>query len=712
MRLRHIFTIYLKELKESLRDRRTLFMMVGLPILLYPILIVGMSRLQENQRAVQDARPSNVAVWGEFPPALATTLKDKAKIDVTPWAAIPPEIRAAFDAAKVSPPSFDARPHDPDEPPKAAGLPDAAWSRAAREVIIDRKVDAILIAWPGAAKSIETGGAGRLTVLFDSVRPESQRAQARIRNALDGYRLDTLEAREKARGLKSGFTTPVMTDTQDVAPQKRRSGMLLGSLLPYLLIMFSVMSGFYAAIDVTAGEKERGTMQTLLCAPLEPIEIISGKFLAVWSISLIGTVVNIVSLAMTFSRINLIPGLATSLPLSSYFVAFLMLMPISLLMNALFLAVGAFAKDFKDGQNYLTPMLMALLVPLSATIMPGIEMNAYLAFTPIINIALLIKGVFLGEWTGEILFLTLLSSFAYAGLALMLASKIFERNNLLLGGHESITSIFDFRRRPGLRPTPGISVFVFSVVLVLAFYGSTSLLRYGIPAMLLVTQWGFFFLPPVLLTWAKGFNWKDTFSLRPLSGRGIVACTLIGLSGWTIGGGLLVRLMPPPESLVKALSKILLFDDKSFALWQVWLLIAITPAICEETLFRGLILSGFRRMGKWPAILATGLVFGLAHSSIYRLLPTLFLGIIFSYAVWRTGSIFAGMLCHALNNGLMATMSHSRDLAQSLGLGGHKFLPWEYIAAGSVVFVLGVLLLTGVRPAARSQSESAADATA
>lgn len=712
MRFRHIITIYLKELKESLRDRRTLFMMVGLPILLYPILIVGMSRLQENQRAVQDARPSNIAVWGEIPASLATSFREKAKLEVAPWAAIPPEVHEAFSATRVTPPGFDARPHDPDEAPEAQTLPDVDWARAAREVILERKVDAILIAWPGSARNIEANGGGRLTVLYDSVRPESQRAQARLRNALEGYRLDTLEAREKARGLAQGFTTPVLADTRDVAPQKRRSGMLLGSLLPYLLIMFSVMSGFYAAIDMTAGEKERGTMQTLLCAPLEPIEIISGKFLAVWSISLIGTVVNIVSLAMTFSRINLIPGLANSVPLSSYFVAFLMLMPISLLMNALFLAVGAFAKDFKDGQNYLTPMLMALLVPLSATIMPGIEMNAYLAFTPIINIALLIKGVFLGEWTGEILFLTLLSSFAYAGLALLLAAKIFERNNLLLGGREALTSIFDFSRRPGLKPTPGISLFVFSVVLVLAFYGSVSLLAYGIPVMLLVTQYGFFFLPPVLLAWAKGFNWRETFSLRPLSGKGILACTLIGLSGWTIGGGLLVRLMPPPESLVKALSKILLFDEKSFALWQVWLLIAITPAICEETLFRGLILSGFRRLGKWPAILATGLLFGLAHSSIYRLLPTLFLGIIFGYAVWRTGSIFAGILCHALNNGLMATMSHSRDLAQNFGLAGQKFLPWEYIAAGSVVFVIGLLLLTGIRTAAHGQSESAADATA
>jgi len=88
-----------------------------------------------------------------------------------------------------------------------------------------------------------------------------------------------------------------------------------------------------------------------------------------------------------------------------------------------------------------------------------------------------------------------------------------------------------------------------------------------------------------------------------------------------------------------------------------------------------------------------------------------FLGIS-SLCRWAYLVDLRGILCHALNNGLMATMSHSRDLAQNFGLAGQKFLPWEYIAAGSVVFVIGLLLLTGIRTAAHDQSASAADATA
>jgi len=218
-----------------------------------------------------------------------------------------------------------------------------------------------------------------------------------------------------------------------------------------------------------------------------------------------------------------------------------------------------------------------------------------------------------------------------------------------------------------------------------------------LPVVLLVTQVGFFLLPALALAWSKGFQWRPTFSLRPLGLAGLAGCILIGVSAWTVGGGLLIRVLPPPESLVKALEKLLVLDDKSAPLWQVWVFIALLPAVCEEMLFRGLILSGFRPMGKWPAIAATGLLFGLAHASIYRLLPTLFLGIVFGWVVWRTGSVLAGMICHMLNNGLMATLAHSREIVRKWGLMDSAYLPWTVIALGSLVMAVGLWLVSRER---------------
>lgn len=701
-----LLVIARKELTEALRDRRTLFMMIALPILLYPLLILGMSRLQEGQQAAQSARNSRVALWGSLTLDVEAAFKRNGRVDLLPWKSAPEGVRAGLEMGQLTPPPSPPLDLSADDlqkkPPK---IPDTAWAKGAQQALLKRDIDAVLILWPGFEEKVDKGELGVASILYDSVRPESGKARDRVSDVLRQYRVELLKQRERQRGLEAGFATGIELQSQNLASEQRRSGMLIGMLLPYMLILFSAMSGFYAAIDMTAGEKERGTMQTLLCAPLLPLEIISGKFIAVWAISLIATLVNIISLAMTFSRVKLIPGLTVSVPPEAYLIAFFLILPVSILVNSMFLAVGAFARDFKDGQNFLTPILMGLLVPLMVTTMPGIELNGYLAFAPIVNIALMMKAVFLNEWRADLIFLVLVSSLTYAMLALTLAGRIFEQNNLLLGGKQSVASIFDFSRRPGARPTAGISMLAFSIALVLAFYASLALEGKSLPLVLLVTQVGFFLAPALLLAWGKGFDLRGSFSLRPMGLAGIAGCVLIGVSAWTVGGGLLIRVLPPPESLVKALEKLLVLDDRSVPLWQVWIFVALLPAVCEEMLFRGLILNGFRSMGKWPAIAATGLLFGLAHASIYRLLPTLFLGIVFGWVVWRTGSVVAGMICHLLNNGLMATLAHSRDLLKSWGLGGTAYLPWSFIVVGSVVMLTGLWLVS------RERSQSS-DATA
>jgi sodium transport system permease protein len=283
-------------------------------------------------------------------------------------------------------------------------------------------------------------------------------------------------------------------------------------------------------------------------------------------------------------------------------------------------------------------------------------------------------------------------------MALVFAAQVFERNNVLLGGKETIGGVLDFSRTPGARPTPGVSLLLFSVVLVIAFYGSLSLTKMSLPAMLLIVQYGFFLLPALALVYAKGYDWRETLALRRLPWRGLLGAVLIGLSAWAVASGILIRLLPPPESLVKALEKILMLDDRTVPIWQVWLLMAVTPALCEETLFRGVILSGFRRLGQWPALLLTGLLFGLAHASIYRLLPTFFLGVLFGYAVWKTGSLWAGVVCHALNNGLMGWLSRSRETIEQFGLTGQKYLPWEYVFAAAAILAAGLWLVRGAKP--------------
>jgi sodium transport system permease protein len=154
--------------------------------------------------------------------------------------------------------------------------------------------------------------------------------------------------------------------------------------------------------------------------------------------------------------------------------------------------------------------------------------------------------------------------------------------------------------------------------------------------------------------------------------------------------GFLLRLVPVPESLARSLGDLLLLGGKPFIV--VFVVFALTPAICEELLFRGLLLSGLRRLGPTAAVVISSLLFGLAHASVYRLLPTAFLGALIGITRLRTRSILPGMIIHALNNGLaLALLYYSPPWAGDLLARGT--LPWSLTLGGAAVFALGLLLL-------------------
>jgi sodium transport system permease protein len=701
MRPRIIWTIFRKEITETLRDRRTLLMMVGLPLLLYPLMIIGLSKLGESQEEAREARISKVGVWGEWPPGLIEALDKSGSLSFEGWAGVSDSLKKALQAGKLKPfPAMTnpgavtkwAKARKPSLQEAEAENPVLAEARA---LISSRKLDGVLVLWPGTISALTEGRLAAITIYFDSVREDSQKARERLVEGLIDFRRDLIQQREQDRGLARGFSTAIEILPRNVAPASRRSGQMMGSLLPFLLIIVSASACLYAAIDLTAGEKERNTLQTLLCAPVLSQEIILGKFLTVWAVALLATLVNLLSMAATFARL-MIPGGQLSTAPSTYLVAFLMLLPVTFTVTAVFLAVAVFAKDFKDGQNFLTPVLMLLMLPLGATMIPGIELNAWTAFVPIVNIALLIKALFLGEAHGETVFLTLASSAAYGMLTLLFAARVFQREQVLLGGKESLRVLLGLKREDGAIPTPSLVLTLFGTVFVLAFYGSLFLRNASVTWMILATEFGFFLLPTLAIALAKGFSLRKTFALRPPPWKGILAGSLMGLSAWAFVGGLLIRLLPPPESLIRAMEKIFLLDEKSVPLWTVWLVLAVSPALCEEVLFRGMILTGFRRLGMWPAVTLSGLLFGLAHSSIYRLLPTFFLGALFGYLVWRTGSVYCSMAAHALNNGMAMTLLHHKSLSLFLGIQGVRYLPWGLTLAGTAVMLFSIWLVSSL----------------
>ncbi len=692
MRASIVWTVFRKELTETLRDRRSLFMLVGLPILLYPLMLLGFSKVIKTQTAARDARRSVIALWGEVP---REALAGRETLDVRPDLGLPPEVARDLAAGRYAPPPApprdddDRRPDDDEAKKKPPKPPLDALALAARQVIAG-EVDAVVVGYPGLRDALARGDVGLLAVLHDSVDEDSRLARERLDRALRVWRDALLRERIADRGLPAGFARGLDVRPLNVATEDRRAGQRLGSILPFILIVMSLMGGFYASIDLTAGEKERGTMQTLLCAPVLPSEIIAGKFLTVWAMTLLASVANVGSIAATVWRI--IPDDTLSLAPSALLFAVLLFLPVSFTTSACFLAVGAFARDFKDGQNFVTPVYLVLSIPSGFTVLPGVELSAWTAFLPVLNIALLIKALFLNEATADLVFLTVVSASLYALLALAFAARVFQREQVLLGGQEPLLVTLGLERRRGETPGPVMVLVFFAVAAVLMFYGSLLLERRGIATVLLGTQVGFMLLPT--LAWVAGFGLdaRRTLSLRAPRARSVAAAVLVGASAWAVIAGLVMRFMPQvPDELVKGLEEVLM-RGKPGALPIALLLVALAPAVCEELLFRGLVLSGLRKLGPWVGVLLTALLFGLAHASVHRLLPTALLGVAFGVLVLRSGSIVPGMIAHGLNNGVAVLLVHHPEAAARLGVDPAAPLPWSVTAVAAVACAAGLWL--------------------
>jgi sodium transport system permease protein len=698
MRPHIVWTIFRKEITEALRDRVTLLVMLGLPILVYPLAILLMTQLMKRHFATEDRRVSNVVVWGVGAAPLRAWLeRTNTQLKLEPWTGMPPSLRHELEAGRLQPPvRTNSRPRQLEVrlglglgPTLPGAVPEDATLLAAREVVARKQADAVLIVWPGFDAALQAQDQGQVSVFYDSVGASSAQAWSRLAAELADFRQHSVQQRQRARGLPEGFTSVLRVQADNVAPIQRQVGDVFGRVLPILLILLSVAGALYAAVDLTAGEKDRVTMQTLLCAPVRSLEIVAGKFLAVWTISLVSAVANVTGIAFTLGRVA--ASLHVQVVQFGTLAAVLgLLLPATWTIAALFLAVAVLGRDAKDAGNFLGATAFVVTLPVAVTLLPGVELDAWTALVPLVNLSLLIRALMQGEVQPHLILITLLASITYAGLALVLAARVFGREQILLGGPWSWRSLWRGETRRASSPTPGPVLALFALALTGVFYVGLGLLDKGVLVLVLATEYGCFLLPAVALALARRFPVAQTFSLRRPHWRSVVGCVLIGLTASVAVAGLAFRLFPPPESLEREMREALMLGDPPAPLWVLWLVVGLTPALCEETFFRGLILSGLRRWGPAAAIGISALLFGLAHGSIYRLLPTFALGVLLGYTVWRTGSIYCSMLIHGLNNGLIATLAWSLSAAE---LEQMDCVPWSWTLAALAVTALGVALL-------------------
>ncbi|MDX9720036.1 MAG: ABC transporter permease subunit/CPBP intramembrane protease [Myxococcota bacterium] len=646
-----IVVIARKELVESLRDRRTLFMMVVMPILLYAVLFSIVFEFASARKQKLESKRSVVAI--------EAARGDEGLLEAL---RAEPTLELRFEAAGAL---------GEDEGP---------------ELIVD------FSSW--GEDSAE--GTHQLELRFVSIEDESKLARDRVEKVLRRWQEQELERRMSARGLPSSYWRPLEWTSKDDSDSSQRGGAILAALVP-LLVVTTVLSGaLYPAIDLTAGEKERGSIQTLFTAPISVLEIVFGKYIAVCAIALLSGTANVLSMALLFSVSSLGPSAGVDLSFSIQTIVGLVvcILMIAFLVSAVVLGAAIMARNFKDAQNILTPLMFVFIIPGMIAQFPGVEMDPALALIPALNVTLLMKELFKQGLVIEHLFLVAASSLGYTALALVVAAQVFSQERVIVGERASLGLFLQRDAKPRLRPSvsEGLAWWVFAFVLL--FYVGANLQRWNPQWGLLATLWGVLLVPTLLLTKVQKLNWRETFSLRRAGARGWLAALLLGLSAWSVVALVeraLRQVLPMPELFVEQMSQF--FPQPQGALDALWLLflLALTPAVCEELLFRGYLFSSLRgRVPNWLLVVGTGLLFGVFHLSIYRILGTSLLGVLMALLVLRGGSIGLSMLFHFLNNGVALLLAFVLMPAE---------IPiWVSLLGGAVVALALVLLYSAPTP--------------
>jgi sodium transport system permease protein len=654
MRPTIVWHIFRKDLLETLRDRRTLFMSLVLPLVLYPLLFTAIGAFTSNKRQEVASQTAKVAVWGPVPESAVKAVE-------------------ADQATVVE---------------RLPTVPADAVARA-RKAVADKQVHVVLVT-PDDAR----GQSIPVKVYGDSTQFESDAMHDRLMKTLRKTETRMLEERMVALGQPAISARPLAVEEEDLSDRARRAASIVGAFLPYMVVILLATAAFYAAIDLTAGEKERGTLQTLLTAPVHAIEVVAGKYLTVVVMTLVAALANIGSLGLTIGRLLAAPGGEASFQMGPKVVValFLTLLPAVLLLASLFLAVGVMARTYKEGQSYLMPLLFLVLFAAMGSTLPGVELTPVLALVPLTNVALLMHDLLVGRATLVLGTMVIISSFAYAAMGVVLAARVFETEQVLLSGEKPWKDVFARKAKGGL--TPASALFFVALLVVVAFYGSVPLLkaitREQIGRAIAISEIGFFLVPAVLWTLAMRVPMRDAFQLRLPTRRGWAGTLLLAGGGWAVGmtvGAFLSRFQGAREYSQQLGD--LLGKHGPLSLPMAVFLVGVLPAVCEEACFRGVVFTGLARSGsRTLAVVGSSLAFGLFHFNPFHIAAATTLGLVLGYAAYESRSLLPGVLMHFVNNALQMVLSRVPELQA-------RFESPVVIGVGLLVTAAGLWFLRG-----------------
>ena len=656
MTLRTIFAVFRAELASVVRDRRTIVTSVLVPVLLYPAGGLGLTAFASRGLAAVRAEAAKVCLLG-------------APDDT---AAIAGVFAGGDDAPKIE--RADCAP---------GAAPDAA-------------IDAVVDVPAGAAAALARGEGSDLAIRYDSTSFRGPRAKERFAEALAGQSKKLVATRLASANLPARFASPLRFTSTDVAPPQRSDLFVWAPAIIVFLVLFSILGVFLPAIDLTAGDRERLTLETLLTAPVSSAELIAGKFGVVCAMGFTTTILNISSLYGTLSLVtSAAPEMKIGAAMTPHTALLLIAasLPTVALSGAVCMAIGCLARSFRDAQNYLTPVYLGLLLPAYAAALPTAKLTTFSAAVPWVNTPLMLREIFAGTLRPLHALIVVVVDILFCGVALLVAGRLYGHEGIAFADAQPV----DLLRRPASgssRFTTGEAWAVFAVVTALVIYVGFPLQVHGGYTGVVLTELALILAPPLVWAWWRRIDGRTAFALRSPGWRGATAAILLGAGTWLPVNLYMAYLQQPvfplPPGAEDAIRKALGIGQISAP--ALLLVGAFLPAVCEEVLFRGAVMQALLPSMRRNAIVITAILFGILHLDPWRFAPTFLLGLVAGLLVYSTGSIVAGMLFHFTNNAVAVALTASNGAAES------AVPPWMLVVA-AICIPVGTWILWGPRPA-------------
>jgi len=696
-----------KELREILRDRRTVLTLVLMPLLVYPLLGVIMRK----------GVLSNLSKMNTLTAIVCFETEDDIQI-FSAQALHGSRLLQAADPSR--PPLLDGNAIS-----KQTAQPEFGAERSLRytlyalsndtdgesleQQIRDGFADLSIRVLPNTKANLESNGAIPF-VQWELIRSEGsalgRRAFEEITECLEVLN----DAHFRNLLLDQGLSPEPPAQFENTVLETTGTGRSpLITFIPLVLVLMTMTGAVYPAIDLTAGERERGTMEILVAAPVSRMTLLAGKFVAVLAVALLTASINLISMFATLFALGLEGTVLGNVGLTMIVQVGVLMVVFAAFFSAVLLSITSVARSFKEAQAYLIPLMLMALTPGVFSLMPDLKMNGLLAVTPLVNTVLMGRDLLLGDVNVLMFAIVLISTAIYGVLALSVAARIFGSDAVLYGGGSSWTELFRRPEQPldvaSLPVSMSCLALVFSLFIVLGSIPSrlnttltNQLLAAGLTSVVL------FVLIPVVVARIAAVRVHNGFALQMPAWPMWLAAVLLGASMWVFVYELEVSMLTEDRiQFLKQLYESFELNLGAVPLWVKLFALALAPAACEEFFFRGFLQQSIRkRTSAGLAIASSAVLFGLFHVIVKdallfeRLLPSTLMGLVLGFVFERCRSVFPGMLLHVIHNGFLVIVSeYEAELtAQGIGVAEHQHLPTMWLAFAVVPVVVAVVLLT------------------